>query len=288
MKNHYSKTAMMVAVVRAGHTILEKGEIYRDNFSSYFVDFPYSIIIRSKILFRLVRNIFLKKVSTVPTQNLYRARFVEDFFILHKNKFETFINFSAGFDCLLLKYSSIFPEFKFIEIDHPLTQEHKLKIIKENPLTFSSFKNLEFISIDYENESIENKVFNKFKNASKPVLGIWMGTTYYISKKTIYEFLEIFSKNTPKGSKLIFDYGIVDSELNIQDQQIFQDLKEYVAKKGEPMISFFSKLEISEFSAKFQFKINQNLSLQELNYHFPRKEYYPISGFSKILVLEVV
>lgn len=286
MKNSYSKTAMMVALVRAAHTKLEEGEIYQDIYAAYFVDFPYTLIFRHLFLFNFVRNRVLKKVQTIPTQNLYRSRYVEEYFKGHRGEFGTVINFSAGFDGFALKQAELNPNIQFIEVDHPLTQQRKLAILQKKLPKLFYQNRIRYIEVDYEKESLEEKFELKVDEIQQPVLGIWMGTSYYLRKETINQFLTFFSSKFPPKSRLIFDLGLAENELGKEDQAIYKEMENYVNQKGEPMLSRFSWEEIACFSKDFNFEILEKKSILDLNYHQATPTYYPKSDFSVLLVLE--
>ncbi|RML57174.1 hypothetical protein ALQ93_05070, partial [Pseudomonas syringae pv. pisi] len=61
----------------------------------------------------------------------------------------------------------------------------------------------------------------------------WLGVTIYISQEAMLDTLK-FVASLPKGSGIIFDYGVTPTLLDPIDNAIGDYLVDFIAQLGEP------------------------------------------------------
>ena len=82
-------------------------------------------------------------------------------------------------------------------------------------------------------------------NPDEPAFFSWIATTFYLTRKSIFETLSSIASIAGKGSEVVFDYSIADSSLSPEGKIQSVVTKQYVAKRGEYYLSNFEHEEIN-------------------------------------------
>lgn len=110
------------------------------------------------------------------------------------NNVEQVIILAAGFDTLMLRYCSQFPNVQFVEIDHPATQAIKTQAFsKANPLA----PNVTFVAADFQKQTLKS-VLAEHCHAELKTLIIAEGITMYLTEnevRTLFSDIHDFFKN---------------------------------------------------------------------------------------------
>ena len=284
-KNKSSNTAQIVAAVRAGHNKFENGIIFKDDNAKYYVEGIWKFFILNKILYNLLTKKILKKLLPIQAQILIRASFCEQLLIEKINKgINQYIILGAGYDSFSIKYKNQFPQLNIFELDHPNTQNKKeLKNIKHNLHTHS---NTFYIPINFNEKTIQEVLSNSTFDRNKPCFISWLGTTYYLNKDTILNTLNSLYSLISKDSFLFLDYGLHESELNVNTRNEYNELKKFAAKNGEPFLSSFTNNSFNEMVKNIHFKIEKDISPIELKKLYLNDLKIPFSLFSQFVVLK--
>jgi methyltransferase (TIGR00027 family) len=174
-----------------------------------------------------------------------RKKFIEEETISHIKKYNItqVVNLGAGFDTLLIRKSKEFQDIDFYEVDHPATQNLKKKIVKK----FDVPKNLKFISVDFENE----KIINKLKiDENKNTLFIIEGVLMYLEKADVLELCKEILAMTKSHFSIIFTFRVPQkAKFNILDL--------YLKLKHENIKSEINQQELQKLCSKNNLKMQK-------------------------------
>lgn len=200
-QNQSSSTAEGVALLRAIES--SKPEVDR---------ICYDIIARSLIngikftLSKLVINSGIySRISPGAIEFIItRERYIDDFLKdCLSEELEQVVILGAGFDTRAYRIPGI-ETVQVFEIDHPATQEVKLKRLKKviDPLP----THVSFIPVDFNTQTLAERLFASGYNEYAKTLFIWQGVTMYLSKEGVDSTLAFIANNSGTGSMVIFDY----------------------------------------------------------------------------------
>jgi len=89
------------------------------------------------------------------------------------------------------------------EVDHPATQAFKRERAAGLPLTA---KSVTFVSIDFERETLEEKLHNAGHRAGEPTVWLWEGVVMYLTRAAARATLRSIGRLSAEGSTLILNY----------------------------------------------------------------------------------
>jgi methyltransferase (TIGR00027 family) len=146
-------------------------------------------------------------------------------------------------------------------VDHPNTQSFKIKKIRE---IFASIpENVIYVSIDFETETLGQKLFNNGYNSSKKTLFVLEGLVMYIPPSAVDEILSFIVENSAKGSAVIFDYypeSVVDGTCKLE---IGENIRNHLIQLGEPLQFGIKEEEIEDFLMQYRFSNVKNVTSKD-------------------------
>ena len=150
----------------------------------------------------------------------------------------------AGYD--YRAHREEYREVRFVEIDHPKTQQGKLSLLKKHPDKTND--RVEYLAVDFHDDwarQIENSRLLR----NEPTFIIWEGVSYYLKESAVQYTLDAVKRLFAPGSRLIFDC-IPPARINgrVPSKELMLTAK-YVAKKGEPLLWGGSVAEVREMLA---------------------------------------
>lgn len=257
LKKTESITAKICAYARAYHSYFEKDKIYDDYLAFDILGYDE---------YEHVRNLLKQTLAKDIDQNdnaSYKRLLNENIFPIPISRIkyaeEKLINFSkenvncqyvicgAGFDTFAFRNTN--SNIKIFELDHPNTQKYKKDRIKDMQNVIP--KNVNFVSINFNSESIEEKLIEAGFCKDKKTFFAILGVSYYLDIDTLSKTFESISRLSSNGSELIFDYPDQDN-WNIER---VKRLKEYTAFLGEKMGEGFKTDKLKEILNKNNYKI---------------------------------
>lgn len=110
----------------------------------------------------------------------------------------------AGYDSRAYRIEGLKENVTVFEVDHPATQERKIRKLKEmlGPLP----DHVVYVSIDFNKERLPQRMFQCGYDKDKRSLFIWEGVTPHLTAEAIDETLSFVAKNSGAGSSIIFNY----------------------------------------------------------------------------------
>lgn len=145
-----------------------------------------------------------------PPQIFSRASYAEDFLKEQiKQGLKQYIILGAGMDTFAFRYPEMLEKLQLFELDHPATQNFKLRRVKE--LKWEIHPQVHFTSMDLTRESLVSALKNTSYDSTALSLFSWLGVTYYLSYDSVIFILKSIADISPPGSIVIFDYLDVDA-----------------------------------------------------------------------------
>lgn len=133
-----------------------------------------------------------------------RERYIDDFLIACLVEgLDQVVILGAGFDTRAFRIEGIEKTHVF-EIDHPATQEAKLKRLKKavNPIP----GHVTFVSIDFNKQTLEESLLASSYNECGKTLFIWQGVIMYLTSEGADSTLSFIAHHSGAGSAVVFDY----------------------------------------------------------------------------------
>lgn len=179
-----------------------------------------------------------------------RVRYFDDFVKKSIDEgVEQLIILGAGYDTRAYRIEGLKENVKVFEVDHPGTQGVKIEKLEE--LFGSLPDHVEYVSVDFEIERLDQKLLNSVYNPSKKTLFIMEGLTMYIPPEAVDEILLFIVENSGRGSAVIFDYGSLPANFEENpDREVAENLLKSIEESGESMKFGLKEGEVKNFLSK--------------------------------------
>ncbi len=163
-----------------------------------------------------------------------RVRYFDDFLKASiEDGLDQLVILGAGYDTRAYRIDELKGKVKTFEVDHPLTQVVKIDKIKE---IFGAIPDhVAYVSVDFDTESLGQKLLEKGYDRSKKTLFIMEGLIMYIPLQSVDDTLYFIAGNSRKGSSIIFDYypkSLVDGTSQLETAK---NIRNYLIQQGEPL-----------------------------------------------------
>jgi methyltransferase (TIGR00027 family) len=269
IENKTSRTAEFTVLTRAS-SFYEKKPQYKSNDYIAPILVPKFILPLIKIGF--IRHIFKNRFFPKGMYEyvIARTKFVDKIFEnAMQHNFDQILIFGAGFDSRGIRFSNLNKKTKIFELDAPITQNAKINQLKNRGLTD---ENTIYISIDFNKESLEEKLLKSGFIKNKKSLFILEGLTMYLDPKAVNNTFNIINEFAGIGSEVIFDYVyssvLREENLYYGESEVFKGVKE----RGEPWSFGIEKGEIENFLEDKNLSLIRNLNSQDLEKEFFKDE----------------
>ena len=105
--------------------------------------------------------------------------------------------------------------------------------------------NLVFTPVDFETDRLDKALIRAGYDAAVPAFFSWLGTTYYLTRDAVRDMLDRIAAVAAPGTRIALDYKY-PRHVVPADGLLFADkLDQFVAKRGEPMLSMFTPAELN-------------------------------------------
>ncbi len=250
MQDQASQTASDVVAIRALSSLAPiRNRILNDPCAVEFLAPPWS---RGRFFFRgvffptltytvitLISDVIMRYRGAVNMVAL-RTRHIDDRLeAAYRQGIRQVVILGAGYDTRA--YHSPHSDLRFIEIDHPLTQEHKCEIIRKR---FPERRpNVEYIAVDFTEDWVE-QVLAADCIRDEPSFCIWEGVSYYLPEEAVFYTLDAANRLGPTHSKFIFD---VFPRLTSDADVVLRRMYAYAERRGEPFLWGMRREDITAF-----------------------------------------
>ena len=239
-----STTAILAAAIRASHLRWHRPPIVSDTYAVHMITPFWRLVATNWALNRIFVHRLLKLFKPVHTENILRLRFAED----HLREAvaagaRQYVILGAGLDSFCLRQGDLADRLRIFEVDHPASQSMKRdKLLKINDHLPA---NLVFTPVDFETEHLDDALTRAGFDTGVPAFFSWLGTTYYLTRDAVRDTLDRVAAVAAPGTRIALDYKY-PRHLVPDDGLLFADkLDQFVAKRGEPMLSMFTPDELN-------------------------------------------
>jgi methyltransferase (TIGR00027 family) len=261
-KNHHSRTAIIVAVVRALHTAFERPVVFDDPYAGDLAGPLWRIVAKSRICYWIGTKIIYKGMDPIRRQIIARARYAEDKLeAAAASGIQQYVIIGAGLDSFALRRKDLAEKLSIFELDHPASQQVKKSRLKQLQLTFPG--NHEFVAVDFEKKGLCEPLERSSYSPRQPVFFSWLGTVHYLTPQTVLNTLSAISACAYPGSELVLDYAGVQELTAVPDRKMVKKLKRFTDRRGEPILSMFEPDQFKEMISQAGFNLLESLSPEE-------------------------
>ena len=258
-----SKTAELVAAVRAYHLKCARPPIFIDQFATALCGKFLHTVVSNRLLAWFMVDILLRTLKPLIMAPIVRARFCEDRVEQSTAEgIQQYVIIGAGYDSFAMRRTDLANKLTVFELDQTATQQEKRLRMKESGIPEP--ENVRFISADLNKEDMFEVLVQSGFDASKPAIFSWFGVTYYLPLDTVKETLLKVAENAAPGSEFLFDYLTKLSSTPEQWQKIQTKLADSVAAKGEPLITGLDPDQVEPFVRECGFVEVENPQISEI------------------------
>lgn len=238
IKERSAKAAGFSCICRA-QSFYEKNTYFKsdDYIAQKMIPFSVQLLLKLKVL-KLLLTIIPKSTYTYI---IARTKFFDSIFKDGvKNNFEQIVLFCPGYDSRGIRFLNDNTKTKLFEIDVQATQAKKLKQLQEQKIYIPN--DITFIPVDFDNESIKDKLLKSGFKGNRKTLFVMEGTFMVLNKNAVTDLFELFHSITGKESEILFDYI---------DESVLENNKK---------LQIISTLNSEKIEDKYFTKINKKLT----------------------------
>jgi methyltransferase (TIGR00027 family) len=261
-KNRHSRTAIIVAVVRALHTTFEIPVVFDDPYAGALSGPLWRIAAKSKICYWIGTKIIYNGLDPIRRQIIARARYAEDKLeAAAASGIRQYVIIGAGFDSFALRRKDLAEKISVFEMDHPASQQVKKSRLER--LRFKLPGNHEFVGIDFEKEGLCEALVRSSFTPKCPAFFSWLGTVHYLTPQAVLNTLNSIATCAYPGSELVLDYAGAKGLAAVSDEKMVKKLKRFTDRRGEPILSMFEPDQFKKIISEAGFNLIENLSPEE-------------------------
>ena len=132
------------------------------------------------------------------------------------------------------------------------------------------------------------KLLNSGYQRDQKTLFTWMGVTYYLPIDSVRNNLMSLHQIMSPDSLLLLDYGIAPELLDEKTRATVNEMKKFVAGRGEPMVGFMDPNKFNQMATEIGFEIAHELTAKDMQTRYLQNNPIEFSGFSRIAVLKKI
>lgn len=264
-----SRTAGFTCIYRAA-SYLEKNELYKSE--DYVAPRLLPGLIKFFVKYKLINFNWAFFPKGIYEYVIARTKYIDNIFKESiENGIDQILIFRAGFDSRAIRFTEKNIKTKIFELDSLHTQTAKIKQFRKKGISIPN--NTIFIPIDFNVDSVSEKLeLNGFKR-NKTTLFIMEGLIMYLNKEAVDELFKLIYELAVPESRLIFDY-IYASVLRMENTYYGgKNIYEKVNSVQESWLFGIEKGEMEAFLKNYNFNLIQNLNSEDLEKMFFRDEY---------------
>ncbi|MFC1862989.1 class I SAM-dependent methyltransferase [Thermodesulfobacteriota bacterium] len=257
-----SRTAEWTCVSRAASS-LESNNCYRsdDHIALLLVPTVLKPLLHIPLVRRLFRQIFAPK--GIYEYTIARTKYIDKVFKeLLTEGLDQILILGAGFDTRALRFQTEAGDTRIFELDVPITQKAKLGQYTKRRLSLPM--NVEFISIDFDKESLSEKFEGACIHREGRSLFVMEGLLMYLKPESVDKTFKVIEEFAGKDSVVVFDY-VRASVLRQKGSYYGQkDILKSLENAGEKWHFGIEEGELEEFLIKYSLRVCEHKEPQEL------------------------
>lgn len=249
-----SRTAEWTCVSRAASS-LESDSHYRsdDHIALLLVPTFLKLLLHIPLIRRFYSQVVTPK--GIYEYTIARTRYIDAVFKeTLAEGFEQILIFGAGFDTKALRFQTEAGNTKIFELDVPITQEAKLDQYAKRGLSIPA--NVEFISIDFDKESLSEKLEQAGFGRGGRSLFVLEGLLMYLQPESVDETFKVIEEFAGEGSEVVFDYVRASVLRQVGSYYGEREIAKTVAKAGERWYFGIEEGELEPFLKKYGLRVS--------------------------------
>jgi methyltransferase (TIGR00027 family) len=158
---------------------------------------------------------------------------------------EQLVILGAGYDSRPYRSLGAGDAVAVFEVDHPATQEVKAAKVRELFGTIPD--HVTFVPVDFCRDDLGHCLSRGGYRPGRKTLFIWEGVTYYLTAEAVDATLGFVTRNSGRGSSIIFDYfprSVIDGTCRTREAR---GLVKLVERMGEPFRFGIEDHELRQF-----------------------------------------
>jgi methyltransferase (TIGR00027 family) len=257
-----SRTAAWTCVSRAASS-LESDSHYRsdDHIALLLVPTFLKLLLHIPLFRRFYSQVITPK--GIYEYTIARTRYIDAIFkeVLAEG-FDQILIFGAGFDTRALRFQTEAGDTKISELDVPITQKAKLDQYAKRGLSIPA--NVEFISINFDKESLSERLEEAGFGRGGRSLFVLEGLLMYLQSESVNETFKVIEEFVGEGSVVVFDY--VRASVLRQEGSYYgeREIVKSVSKAGERWYFGIEEGELEGFLKKHGLRVSEHKDAQEL------------------------
>ena len=269
IESKISRTAEYTCMTRAA-SFYEKIHQYKSNdyIAPQLLPKFFTPVIKVGIFRKFFTNRF---PSGMYEYVIARTKFIDSVFQnAISNEFDQILIFGAGFDSRGIRFADLNKKTIIFELDAPVTQEAKIDQLKKRGIEINP--NITFISIDFNKESLEDKLIESGFKENKKSLFILEGLTMYLDPEAIDNTFHVIDQFAGTGSEVVFDYVYLSV---LRGENIYYGEPEVIKQlqnTNEPWSFGIEKGKLESFLKDRNLKLIQSLNSEDLENRFFKDE----------------
>jgi methyltransferase (TIGR00027 family) len=229
-------SAMMVAVLRAAHQLLDAPLILDDPLALRIVGPEREAEVRGNPeRFRDGLTTALRTILVI------RSRLAEDTWQAAQQRgVLQHVILGAGLDTSAYR-GSLPPQARVFEVDLPATQQWKRERLAAAGIAVPDA--VHYAAVDFSTTSLADGLAQAGFDRAAPACFTWLGVTLYLSPEEVTHTLAFIAACAP-GSSVVFDFVVAPHLLEPAERAAMEAISASLAKGGEPWKSNFDPAEL--------------------------------------------
>jgi methyltransferase (TIGR00027 family) len=168
----------------------------------------------------------------------------------------------AGYDSRAFRFDALKEKVRVFEVDHPDSQSDKKEKVRK---IFGSLPDhVVYVPVDFNNEKLDEKLYESGYDKNLKTLFIWEGVTMYLTAEAVDETLSFVVNESGEGSSITFDYiyeSVIDGRMKMKEAE---NVRRKCVKVGEPLTFGIEDGTIMEFLGKRGFGKIKDMNAKSL------------------------
>ncbi len=256
-ESDFIQSASVTAMMRA--LLAEENDLTKnpDYLAKHFVSEPWRQYLDQPVQ---SKSALQKRVPGGIYYHLVRTKKMDNAFVSWAKKYNEcqIVILGAGLDSRGLRFAQEYPNAKIYEYDLKGMLDYKIDIINSNESLAKLNGNIDYMPINFHEETLIDSMITNHIDRSKNTLVIWEGVSYFLEEQVVKSTLSDLHKFFKSKLRVIFDYAYkdyVDGDLNSYGAK---ELAHELEKIGEPHIFGLNPDDVPDFLDGLGYAVNNN------------------------------
>jgi methyltransferase (TIGR00027 family) len=255
-------SAMMVAILRAAHQLLDAPPILDDPLALRIIGAEREAEVRANPeRFRDALTTALRTILVI------RSRLAEDTWQEAQQRGVTqHVILGAGLDTSAYR-GSLPPQARVFEVDLPATQQWKRARLATAGIAVPDA--VRYAAVDFSATALADGLAQAGFDRTAPACFTWLGVTLYLTPEDVAHTLDYIASCAP-GSSVVFDFVIAPHLLEPRERAAMEAISASLAQGGEPWKSNFAPAELETLLLGMGYNRVEHFGRDELTQRYLR------------------